>query len=726
MYDEWLHANKVCVIGAGTMGSGIAAHLANVGFQVSLLDVTREACEASFDRIRQARPPHFFVPDRANSVRLGGIEENLDWIAEADWVCEAIVEKLEAKQALFAKVEPLLQATAMISTNTSGLQISLLTEGRSSDFRKRFLGTHFFNPPRYLKLLELIPTADTDPKAVEAMARFLDERVARRVVLAKDTPGFIANRFGMWSMFHATHVAERLRLAPEQVDLITGAFLGRPKSGTFRLNDLVGLDIMQDIAQNLIARCPNDPYVQPTLQNTPAMNYLIDRAWMGEKTGHGFYRREGKELLVFDFETKAYRQSLEPNIPSITKHSTLPLGERIAATLKELDEAGEFLRAYLPPVLKYAEYLRAEISHSVLDFDRVMMWGFGWQLGPFGMIDAVGPQNLGMTAEAFYKDHCQRGFDGKYIDIKPQPEYMTLSDAPVIEKGDTYNLRDLGDGVTAICTTTKLGLITPKLVEDLAALLSARKLGPVVLTSEGSSFSVGYDLKFFDTKIDGNDRDSIASALERLQHLGELFEQQRCVAAVCGFCLGAGLEIALSCSLIVALSDSQIGLPEVKVGLLPGGRGTALMRINNQASGRRLTDAARSIATGAVSASADEARVLGYLRTGDITCYHPDRLLSTAKKLAKAVDVGSRPDWAILDGPINGQIDREMETLHQRGAFTDYDKQLADKIRFIFAKATSYENALELERREFVDLASRALSHARIRHMLENGKPLKN
>ncbi len=708
------------------MGSGIAAHLANLGFQVSLLDVTREACEVGFERAKAAKPPHFFVPERAGSIRLGGIDESLSWIAEADWVCEAIIEKLEAKQSLFATIEPQLRPDAMISTNTSGLQISLLAEGRSKSFRDRFLGTHFFNPPRYLKLLELIPTDVTDPVAITTMRRFLEEKVARRVVVAKDTPGFIANRYGMWSMFLATQVAEKLRLTVEEVDLITGQFLGRPRSGSFRLNDLVGLDIMQDIAKNLIERCPGDPHILPTLDMTPSMAFLLERGWIGEKTGHGFYRKEGKELFVFDIETRAYRQRLEPSIPSITRNASLPIGERIRATLADRDEAGSYLRDYLIPVLQYANFLREEVSDSVLDFDRVMMWGFGWQLGPFELIDAIGAEHLGIDAPKFYDGSKQRSFGGAYIPILTEPDYITLSDAPVIEKKDTYSIRDLGDGIYALAIETKNGLITPALVDDLTTLLESRTLNRFVLTSAAPSFSVGFDLKFFDTAIVNGDRESIVSALQKLQHLGELLETHSCVAAVCGYTLGAGLELAMSCSQIVTLADAQIGLPEMKVGLFPGGRGTTLMRLYNQVNGKRLAEAARSIALGLVSGNAEEARILGYLRASDVTCFHPDRLLSTAKKLAQEATSAPRPVWVQFEGPINGLIDREMEGLHQRGSLSDYDKLIADRIRAIFAKSTSYENALELERKEFADLAFKALSHARIRHMLENGKPLRN
>ncbi|MEZ5163149.1 MAG: 3-hydroxyacyl-CoA dehydrogenase NAD-binding domain-containing protein [Fimbriimonadaceae bacterium] len=405
------NCQNVCVIGAGTMGSGIAAHLANIGFNVTLLEQTREHAEKAFARAKDVRPPHFYVKSTAEKIRLGGVDQDLEWIREADWVCEAIIEKLDAKKALFEKIEPLLKEDAFISTNTSGLQIGLLSEGRSESFRRRFLGTHFFNPPRYLKLLELIPTEETDPAVVQQMTEFLEKDVARRVVLAKDTPGFIANRYGMWSMIYTVHVAEKLGLSIEQVDAITGPFLGRPKSASFRLNDIVGLDIMVDIAQNLIERCPHDPQI-PHLATPKSIASLIEKGWIGSKAGQGYYKKEGNQFVSYDMVTGAYRERLEPSLPSLDALARKPLGERLREGLQLRDEVGEFLRAYLIPTLQYAVALKEEISHNVRDFDRVMQWGFGWEAGPFEMIDAIGAEHLGIEAKSFYSDGQIQDFAG--------------------------------------------------------------------------------------------------------------------------------------------------------------------------------------------------------------------------------------------------------------------------------------------------------------------------
>lgn len=716
---------KVCVIGAGTMGSSIAAHLSNLGFQLTLLDATPQSITEAFDKAKATKPPLFYIPERAKDIRLGNTTDNLNWVSEADWVCEAVSEKQGVKRSIYARIDPLLRPDALVSTNTSGLEIEKLAEGMSEDFRKKFIGTHFFNPPRYLKLLELVPTSETDPYIVSGMTEFLEDEVARRVVVAKDTPGFIANRYGMWCMFHAVHVAERLHLSVEQVDAITGLFLGRPKSASFRLNDIVGLDVMLDIAANLIDRCPNDPYIQ-TFKPPKSLLTLKSRNWIGEKAGQGYYRKEGRELFVLDLGTMAYRQVGDIDLPSIQTLSALPLPERINRALELKDETGEFTRHYLLPALKYADYLKETISHSIVDFDRVMEWGFGWQLGPFATIDAIGPVRSGVAGTPFYESNRARRFDGSFAVIKSDSKYARLEDFQSVGETETYKLRDLGDGVTAVGTTTKLGVITPQLVLELTSLLESGKLGRIVLTSESKSFSVGFDLKFFATSIADERWIEIDQEIARLQKLGELLEAQSAVAAICGYTIGAGLELALSTSNICALVESHIGFPEAKVGLIPGGRGTTLMRLYNQHTAKRLSEVAFNLATGTVSNNAEDARTLGYLRPTDQTVFHPDRLIMTAKQAALHAKPVDRPSVSSATGPLGGMIDRLLGVASGRGGFSAHDELIGQKIKFIMSKSTSYEDCLTKERTEFLDLCSKALTHARINHMLANGTPLRN
>ena len=702
------------------MGSGIAAHLANLGFDVSLLDVSDEAVRNSWDKAKKARPPHFYVSETADTVRLGSIANDVDWVKSADWVCEAIVEKPEAKKSLFALIEPMLREEAYVSTNTSGLEISLLSEGRSPQFRRKFLGTHFFNPPRYLKLLELIPTPETDPAVLSGMASFLEESCARRVVLAKDTPGFIANRYGMWSMYFATHCAERLGLTVEEVDAITGPFIGRPKTGSFRLNDLVGLDIMQDISSNLIARCEGDPYMKH-LRPPRSLEFLLEKGWYGDKSGKGYYRREGRELMSLDLQGLGYRMRQEPDLPSLTTLGRKPLDERIALGLELRDEVGEFLRAYLPTALEYAEYLKKDISHAVDDFDHVMMWGFGWEKGPFGIADM-----LQKSEKPYYADSKVLDFSGSYVERKVSAEYKPITDYQILDTKDNFNVRDLGDGVSAVCTTTKLGVFTIGLINELKAYLEAGKLGRFVLTSEGRSFSAGFDLRFLLDAANEKRFSDVDLELKNFQDLGILISKIPSVAAVFGHCLGGGFEMATSCSILAASPESQIGLPEAKVGLIPGGGGAAHMRQRHESSAKSLAEAAKFMVQGVVASNADEARKLGYLRRTDVTVYHPDRLIFEAKKLALEAVPNPETAWNEVGGPVGGMIEQAYNDLVKSGDISDHDRVVGEQLRHVFVKPKSFQEALDKERDGFEALLSQGLTVSRIKHMLETGKPLKN
>lgn len=707
------------------MGSGIAAHLANLGFTVTLLDQTADSARAGWERAKAIRPPHLYEPSFADRVRIGGLDEGLAWIPESDWVCEAIIEKLDAKRDLLAKIEPLLRPDALVSTNTSGLEIALLLEGRSPEFRRKFVGTHFFNPPRYLKLLELIPTPETDPAILSHYIEFLENQAGRRVVLAKDTPGFIANRYGMWSMFLATHVAERLHLTIEGVDAITGPFLGRPRSGSFRLNDLVGMDIMLDIAQNLQARCINDPHMA-TLDAPQTIQHLMEVGHLGAKAGAGYYKKEGKELLCLDLGTKAYRQQLPVEYPSLQQFGKLPLGERLREALNANDEVGEFLRHYLIPVLAYAESLKEEISHNVEDFDRVMMWGFGWEVGPFALIDAIGRPALGWAdAPPHFEGATMRSFEGTFVSRKAEPQFATIHQMPVSEEHETFRVRDLGDGVRALVTKTKEGTFNPAVCRDLTLWLQDND-GPFVLTSEGKNYSLGFDLRIFSDAIAGKDYEAIDKGLQALQNLALILRTKPVVAAIFGYTLGGGLETAMGCPQVIASPESNIGLPEIRVGLIPGGAGTCELRLRAGADLKQIVHHARSIMTGTVTTCAQLAYGLGYLRPTDVVATHPDRLLMDAKALALKVEVTERPRWERPDGPLTGMIDRLIDELGSTKDWAPYDAAVAEAIKNTMTKSNSWEEALVREREEFLKLCHHGTTVARIDHMLEAKKPLRN
>jgi 3-hydroxyacyl-CoA dehydrogenase len=720
------NGKNVCVIGAGTMGSGIAAHLANLGFQVTLLDATDESARNAFDRAKSARPPHFFIKQTAETIRLGSVEHNIGWAGEADWVCEAIVENLEAKKVLLEKIEAVVAPDALVSTNTSGLELALLLEGRSESFKSRFVGTHFFNPPRYLKLLELIDTADTDPEVIPVVTKFLEERVGKRVVRAKDTPGFIANRFGMWSMYQAIHVAEKLQLPIETVDEITGPFLGRPKSGSFRLNDIVGLDVMENIAANQMERCPDDPFIG-TLTTPKSLQHLRSNGHFGNKVGKGYYERVGNEFLVFDLQTTAYRPQFPNEYKTLSENSKKPIGERLRIALEAKDEIGEFLRLYLLPTLRYADYLKNEISYSVSDFDNVMKWGFGWQVGPFELIDLIGADYVLSSPKKFYQDGQQLAVDEKgYHSIPYQPEYRALSEYPVTEEFGSLLLRDLGDNVSSVELNSKMGAVGPDHVEDLHRLLDEGRNGSFVLANSGRAFSVGFDLRFFLGAIENSDWIAIENSLIRLQTLGIKLSQAPVVAAIHGYALGGGLELAMNCSKVIAHCDASVGLPESKVGLLPGGRGVTIMRMRSQQSPPMAKQAVVHLVEGYVASNAVEAKIYGYLNEEDEICFHPDLLITQAKRAALSVTKRAHFGFHPLAPHVNGMIEEEISKKVKEGTLTHYDDFIGSHMRFIFTKSTSEENAAELEVERFLQLCQRQETKARISHMLEFGKPLRN
>jgi len=707
------------------MGAGIAAHLANLGFKVSLADVSREQAEEGIERARSGHRPAFMTQAAAGSVDPIGLADLEAAVAGAQWICEAIIERMEPKREILARIDAAAAPDALITTNTSGLPISKLAEGRSDDFRRRFHGAHFFNPPRYLRLLELIGTDETDPAELKRSAAFFEECVARRVVPAKDRPGFIANRFGMWALFNAIHVAERLHLTVGQTDLFSGEFLGRPRSGTFGLADVIGIDIMIDIAAGLRERCPNDPQIA-NLEAPASLLSLWTREWLGEKTGHGYYRRQNKDAVTLDLTTMVYGAPEPAESTSVKILSGAPLQERLRHLLDAKDEAGEFARNHLVPTLRYADAIKEEVCYSVRDFDRVMRWGWGWEMGPFELIDAIGANRLGLGEGRYYEGGRYRGFDGAMHTPAAEPEFIALAEQPVIDERPTFRVRDLGDGVLAVCTTTKMGVITPQLVDELTAFLNEHRGQGLVLTSEAKAFSAGYDITVFERAIESGQFDSVQSQLSALQTLGEKLTAAGTVAAVFGHCLGAGFELALSCPTIVSAAESRIGFPEARIGLIPAGRGTVLMRLGQDRSPGRLAELAGLIAEGRVSASAPEAVHLGFLRSTDVVEFLPDRLLWRAKQVARDSGPGALPKWTSVAGPLTGMIDQALATRRAQGVLTDYDVQIGERIKAVFARSNDYADALAKERAEFVDLLTRPFTQVRIKHMRENGRPLRN
>ncbi len=719
------NCRSVCVVGSGTIGVGIAAHLANLGFNVNLLDADRQAVEAALDRARRAFPPAFYVPATADRIRVNSLEGGQEAIANADWVCEALPERPEQKQDLYRRIEPLLREDAVLTTATNALCIARLGEALSERARSRFMGTHFLNPPRYLKLVELIPAASTNPAATRAMTSFLEGRVGRRVVVVKDTPGFVAARFGVWSQMHAVHLAERLGLTLEQVDAIAGPLVGHPRTACFQLNDLIGIDAMADVAATVYAECPEDPY-REELRQPRSFSFLLERGWTGNKIGQGYYRRSGKDVVPLDLRTLAYREPRDVDLPSLRTLAQKPLVERLTEGLQLRDEVGEFLREHLIPVFRYANYLRGAVGVGAEALDRIVRWGYGWEMGPFETIDAIGAQAVGIAAPRFYRKGEALGPGDDYVPRRHEPAFFGLADYPLIEKRDGYNLRELPDDVIGIGISTERGLITQGMVSDLLKLLKSGKMERLVIGGEGADFSAGLDLRPYLAAAQAGRWDDVYAALQDLQELGKALRKLVSVAAVNGVCLGAGFELAASCSTMVVAAEAEIGFTHAQIGLIPAGGGTAMMRLRGQGSAKALSDVARRIVLGQVAKNAEEGRAMGYVRREDLTVFHPDRVVGEAIEMARVAYPQALPDWVATAGPVAGIIDQAIADLKRRGELTAHGVLVSDKLKAVLVRSTGYEDALARERAGFAELLREGLTQTRIKHLIETGRPLRN
>lgn len=722
-------ARNIVVLGAGTMGSGIAAHLANLGFEVTLFDLTASSAEAGLDRAKRMKPPHFYGNDAVERVRTAGLDSSLDAIREADWVCEAIIEKLEAKKDLYRRIEPLLRPDAMVSTNTSGLEIALLGQDMPESFRRRFMGTHFFNPPRYLKLIELIPTRATDTREVAKMTAFLEDHAGRRVVLAKDTPGFIANRYGMWALLQALHTAERLNLSPEAVDTITGPFLGRPKTGTFRLADLIGFDIMEDICANLVRRCPDDPHTG-TLEMPSGIVRLSQHGWIGNKAGQGFYKKEGDQFLTYDRGTDSYRPRVEPDLPGLAPIAKQAFGDRVRAALSSKDEVGEFVREHLPATLAYAAEVGPEIAYNVRGFDDVMKWGWGWSMGPFEMIDAIGwdalePHLKSPSRRAvFYGEGTALDLErGEQAPLRHDARFVRPEDFPVVREGEGWALRDDGMGGNIFELRRKMGTIDPVVVRALLEHLHHDPEARITLASAQPAYSVGYDLQHILAACESQEFESMRTALRELQQAGLALQKARSAAAIHGFALGGGMELAMRCRTVVAFAEAMIGLPEALVGLVPAGGGTAEMRLRTNGDAKQICSGAVAVGFGK-KAMAASARRCELLRATDVVAANPDSLLFHALH----ADRPERPatDWQPAPSMAAGMIDTEIEKAREANEIGEYGASIATEVKHIFVQSRNEEHALEMEVEAFLRLMGKPRTHLRIRHMLEHGKPVNN
>src|SRR5579872_1738191 len=700
MIDERSTTGTAAVIGAGTMGGGIAAQLANAGWRAMLLDVPGDAerngpARAGLERVRQARPPLLFLPELADWIEIGNTADNPEWLRGADWFVEAVAERMEVKQAVMAQIEAHAGPKAVISSNTSGLSLREMARGRS--FQSRFLGSHFLNPPRYLKLLEVIPLPETEPQVAAGFVRFAEQVLGHRVVIAKDTPGFISTRIWIQHLVYTMRLAEAEGVTFEEADLFTGPLLGRPRSATFRMADIVGLDIVAAIAANQRAALTDDPF-RDTLQLPASVQQMILSGRLGDKSGGGFYQRRGKTILTLDPRGSAYRERIDVRVPEIDALMRLPLAERLPVIATNRGTKwGRFINALLDNLRDYTNYAGPIVANDVLSVDNVMRWGFQWELGPFELedlrsgearsyrvIDGVRQMRV-LAARATGVEFAIGGSvvsdksrestvstlpdqtnvpahpltPSPHHPITSAPEYASFVDyaaaGPPILKSEAGALLDLCDGVAGLRVGTKLGTFSPPLCDLIKRALEAaqRDFVALVIGSDGPHFSAGYDLRLLLDAALAQDWAGMDSMLRQVQDTNQAlkFAPIPVVAAVRGYTLGAGCECAMHCAAIQAGPELAMGLPELSAGLVPAGGG--IVELLNRAmigyalyrsevvAGERAVAVFGKIAENPVSDSAAEARKFDLLRSSDGISRNADRLLFDAKQRAlKAAQSG--------------------------------------------------------------------------------------
>ena len=725
---------SVAVLGAGTMGAQIAAHVANAGVPVVLLDLTADAARDGLTRARSLKPDPFFTPEVLARITTGGFDTDLSKLKDVDWILEAVVEQIEIKRALLERVETARRPGTIVTSNTSGIPIATLAEGRSDDFRKHWLGTHFFNPPRYLRLVEVIPTAETDPAVTERVSQFANHRLGKGVVVAKDTPNFIGNHLALYGVMLTLQALESGRYTIEEIDAMTGPALGRPKSATFRTMDIAGIDILVHVAKNLGFELP--AFVQA----------MLDKGMVGEKTGQGFYKRiktaAGSEIQTLDPATLTYRPKQSARLASIDAARSIDdTGARIAALFQGKDKVGDFLRETLEPTLRYAAKVAPDIAYSNDDVDRVMRWGFGWELGPFEIMNAIGLEIGGPERPARQSE--------------PPTDFLILKQArdrqKVVRKNAGASLVDLGDGVLALEFHAKMNAIGGDQIQMMHAGVkeATANFAALVVGNDAANFSAGANLMLLLLEAQEGNWDEIDMMIRAFQASTQAlrYADVPVIVAPAGLTLGGGCEIALHGDRVQAAAESYIGLVEVGVGLIPGGGGTKEMLAravdglpaNHPDLLPFVQRAFETIGFAKVSTSAADARRLGFLGGADRVTMNRERLMADAKAYAlERVREGYQRPAPRTAIPVGGEtvlaaIKLGVHLAWRAGRISDHDAVVGRALATVLSggalphqTTVSEQYILDLEREAFLKLCGERKTLERIAHTLKTGKPLRN
>ena len=796
---------KAAVLGAGVMGSAIAAHLANVGIPSFLLDIVPpEMTEAekkkglTFEspavrnrfaisgknRIQETKPASLYLKEDAELMTIGNFEDHLSWVSQADWVIEAVIEDLHTKRALFKKLLPFLREGTVISSNTSGISINKMCEGFSRDFEERFLGTHFFNPPRYMKLLEIIPTPSTSKSVVERMAEVGEKILGKGVVYAKDTPNFIGNRIGAFATAITMRTAIEDGYRIEEVDQITGPAIGRPKLATFKLADLVGLDVMAHVSKNLYESLPEGKEREIFVFSS-FVEQMIKNQWLGQKTKQGFYKRvkkEGKEeTLVLDYEKLDYRPQERVNLPSVEMGKNIDdVRERIKTLVASPDRGGQFAWKILKKTLLYSAEKIPEISDDILNIDRAMKWGYNWELGPFEVWDAIGLKSslkrmekegekippfvdklLSKGYTSFYEKKDGRTFyfdlgAGQYQEIEEKPEIILLPSLKDRNKTVLSNagasLIDLGDGVACLEFHSKMNTIGADTIQMMRDALKEveEKFDGLVIGNQADNFSAGANLMLMLFEIQDENWDDIEFSVKAFQDtlMAIKYFGKPVVAAPFGLTLAGGCEVCLASSKVQAAAETYMGLVEVGVGLIPAGGGTKEMLLRCTEGIPSGVDADllpfvrqafETVAMAKVATSAKEAQKLGHMRSTDKITINRDHLIYDAKRtVLDLVREGYRPPRPKKNVKVMGErgyalLQMGLFYMREGGYISEYDEHVAKKVAHIMTGGNlpdgtevTEQHILDLEREAFVSLCGEAKTQARIEYMLKKGKPLRN
>ncbi len=775
---------KAAVLGSGVMGSGIAAHLANAGIPVVMLDLKKEFVDNAMANLRKQKPAPLFSLAALPLISTGTFEQDLNKISDADWVVEVVKEDMKVKQGLFAKVEPLLKKDAIVSSNTSGLSIKGMTEGRSSDFKKRFLVTHFFNPVRYMKLLELVPGEETDPAVLKRLADFGERVLGKGIVYGKDTTNFIANRIGTFGMMRILSKMQSEGFTIEEIDKIFGPALGRPKSAVFRTADLVGLDTLMHVTQNCYDSLTSDPE-RETFKPPEFLVKMVQKGMLGDKTKGGFYKKDTKgegekEILALDLNTLEYRKQNKvryESLGAIREIESLP--EKIATFVSHGDKASKFGELISLETLAYASRLLGEIADDYVNIDRALRWGFAWDIGPFETWDAIGVKKglermkaLGIKPAAWVEEMVAKGRDrfytvegahDTYWDVRSKTharvpvntrnvtvEYLKRGNTQVAHN-ESATLWDMGQGALLLEFHSKMNSIDDQITElmEKAVEVGEQQFKALVIGNDGSNFSVGANIGALMMGIGSGEWEMIRNMVRRFQNANQRLRYSSIpvVTAPFGMTLGGGAEVTMAGNAIQASAETYMGLVEVGVGLIPGGGGNLqLMRnVFGAAAGSKDFDALPflkklflTIGMAKVATSAEEAKEAGFLLAQDGISMNRDALLADAKARALGMaDAGfmpPRPSVFLLPGRSGAAtIDMllyDMELNHQ---ISEHDRKIGKKLATVLTGGDTSPTApvteqqlLDLELEAFLSLCGEEKTQARIMHMLEKGKPLRN